>query len=246
MIHVNGTNAFDQLGSCPVLAELLQTRRVVGRSGKVFEGLGALSTCNNLFTLHRLMQETKAARTLEVGLSFGGSALLFTWSHRELGREPKGQHVALDPFQESVWDSTGLAVLERAGLSGYLDYRPAFSSRELPKMLASGEHFDLVYIDGSHLFEDVFVDAYFIIRLLADGGVVAFDDSSNPHVAKVLRFLRTSLSDRLPELDLGRHRQSKLGGLRYRFARWLGRIQLTAFRRVGDVERNWDAPFRTF
>jgi len=27
-----------------------------------------------------------------------------------------------------------------------------------------------MYVDGSHLFEDVFVDAYFGARLLTDGG----------------------------------------------------------------------------
>ena len=61
---------------CPVLAELLQTRRVVGRTGRVYEGLAALSTLNNLHTIHDLMLETGPSRTLEIGLSFGGSALV--------------------------------------------------------------------------------------------------------------------------------------------------------------------------
>lgn len=231
---------------CPVLAELVQSRRVVGRSGKVFEGLGALSTYNNLYVLRRLMENIKAERTLEVGLSFGGSALLLASSHRESGHAPKNQHVALDPYQETAWDSTGLMSLERAGLSGYLDYRPVFSSEELPKMLSCGERFGLVYIDGSHLFENVFVDAYFCVRLLTAGGVVAFDDSSNPHVAKVIRFLRSSLSAGLQELDLAVYREGKRDRFRYRVARWLGKVQLTAFRRVGEVVRAWDAPFCTF
>ena len=62
---------------CLVLAELLQTRRVVGKTGRVYEGLAALSTLNRLHTIHDVMLETGPSRTLEVGLSFGGSALVF-------------------------------------------------------------------------------------------------------------------------------------------------------------------------
>jgi hypothetical protein len=53
---------------CPVLAELLQSRRAVERTGRVYEGLAALSTINNLHTIHQLMLESRALRTLEVGL----------------------------------------------------------------------------------------------------------------------------------------------------------------------------------
>jgi hypothetical protein len=167
-------------------------------------------------------------------LSFGGSALVFCASHKELGHPPEAQHFAIDPFQSTVWDSCGLIALERSGLTGYLDFREAYSALELPKLLKEGIRFDLVYVDGSHLFEDVFVDTYFVARLLTDGGVVAFDDSSNSHVAKVLKFVRTSLSKGLEELDLSRYRK-KQERLKYRVARRLGKVQLSAFRRIGNV-----------
>jgi cephalosporin hydroxylase len=230
---------------CPVLTELLETKRAVGRTGRVYEGLPALSTINTLYTLRQLMHETRASRTLEVGLSFGGSALVFCASHKELGHPPEAQHFAIDPFQSTVWDSCGLMALERSELAGYLDFREAYSALELPTLLKEGTRFDLVYVDGSHLFEDVFVDTYFVARLLTDGGVVAFDDSSNPHVAKVLKFVRTSLRRGLEELDLGRYRK-KQERLKYRVARRLGKVQLSAFRRIGNVERVWDADFEPF
>jgi cephalosporin hydroxylase len=231
---------------CPVLTELLQTQRAVGRTGRIYEGLPALSTINNLHTIRQLMHETQASRTLEVGLSFGGSALVFCASHKELGRPPEGQHTVIDPFQTTVWDYCGLMAIEQAGLTGYLDFREAYSALELPKLVANGARFGLVYVDGSHLFEDVFVDAYFVIRLLIEGGVVAFDDSSNPHIAKVLRFLRTSVPrGALEELDLSHYRK-KRDRFSYRLARYFRKVQLTAFRRIGDVERAWDAPFNSF
>lgn len=231
---------------CPVLIELLLSRQAVGKSGKVFSDLGALSTRNNLLTLHRLFVETKPERTLEIGLSFGGSALLFTSAHRALGRLPAAQHIALDPFQETVWDSTGIMAVERAGLGGYLDFRPAFSAFELPRLIEQGDRFGLVYVDGSPLFEDAFVDAYFIARLLSEGGIVAFDDSSAKDIRKVIRFIRSNMRPSLAEVDLVPYRNRSKTNLPYRLARHLGKIQLTAFRRVGPAAREWNARFVDF
>ena len=236
----------DQCGFCPELAALLSTRKAVGRSGKVFEGLGALSTVNNLTVLRHLMMERRPKRTLEIGMCYGGSALVFTASHRDLGRPGTLQHTALDPFQTSVWDDAGLRAIEQAELSAHLDFRSEYSSLELPRLLSTKALFDLVYIDGSHLFEDVFVDFYYVARLLDEGGIVAFDDCSDPHVAKVLRFVSSSLRTSFKELDLGPHRSDGGRPLRYRMAKVLGKNQLRAFQKTGPAERIWNSPFVSF
>jgi predicted O-methyltransferase YrrM len=231
---------------CPELVEMISNRRVSGRSGKVFEGLGGLSSVNNLVTLRNLCLDLKPQRSLAVGLCFGASALLLTGAHREAGKPANRQHVALDPFQSSVWDDAGLLQIEGAGLGPFLDFRSAYSSVELPHLLEEGTRFDLIYVDGSHLFEDVFLDAYYSCRLLTKGGVVAFDDCSDHHVAKVIRFLQRNCRDGLRELDLEPYRTGIGQSLRYRSARLLGRIQMRAFRCCGKVERVWNAPFHNF
>ena len=230
---------------CPELAGLLQTQSVVGKTGRIFRDLGALSTLRNLDTIRQLLHEGRAERTLEIGLCLGGSALLFCATHKELRRPPQHQHTVIDPYQTTTWDSCGLMVVERAGLMNYMDFREAYSAIELPRLLESGARFGLIYIDGSHLFEDVFVDTYFAIRLLTEGGVVAFDDCSNPHVAKVLRYVRTNFPAILEELDLSRCREGR-DSVTYSVARYFGKVQMRAFRRVGDSERAWDVPFRSF
>jgi len=229
-----------------VLAEAFSSGMIVGKSGKVFKSLGALSTKNNLWSLRQLMLAGKPDRTLEIGLSFGGSALLIAATHRELGHSAAEQHVALDPFHSTVWDSRGLMALERAGLREYIDFRDVFSAIVLPRMVTASDRFGLVYVYGSHLFEDVFVDAYSVTRLLEPSGIVAFDDSSNRHVSKVLRFLRTNYKDLVEEIDLRPYRSTGDNGLKYMVARKLGKAQLTAFRRLGPVERSWDAAFSRF
>lgn len=231
-------------GFCPELDSLLRSRKTVGESGRVYEGLVALSTTNNLEVLRGLMLERKPERTLEIGLSFGGSALLIAATHRDLNRSPAAQHVAIDPFQKTVWDNAGVASLRRAALDRYVDVRAQFSSIALPQLLDQGRSFDLIYVDGSHLFEDVFVDLYFAVRLLAPSGIVLFDDCSDPHVAKVMRFVVTNWSGWVREIDLSAQRADGRS-VRYRIARQLGKIQLRAFTRVGEP-RDWNSPLRDF
>lgn len=230
---------------CPVLEDMIRQRRVVGESGRVFDGLGALSTTNNLAVLRALMLERRPQRTLEVGLSYGGSALAIAASHRDLGHTPARQHVALDPFQATDWDNTGRLALARAGLGEYVDVRLQRSAIGLARLAEDDRRFDLIYIDGSHLFDDVFVDAYFAFRLLGDGGVVLFDDCTIDHIAKVLGFVRANWGEWTREIDLGSYRGDG-ASLRYQLARRLGRVQLRAFERTGHDRREWDAPLRSF
>ena len=231
---------------CPVLEEMIRTGSITGRRGKRFDELVAISTSNNLHMLRRLQLELKPRRTLEIGLCYGSSCLIFTATHREISGRAAHQHMALDPFQKEAWDDSGLLAIERAGLSDYLDFRPQFSSLILPRLVENGEQFDLIYVDGSHLFEDVFIDAYYTSRLLPEGGVVAFDDCRDAHVLKVIQFIRRNLPAALEEMDLSPFRADQGKSIKYRAARLVGRTQMRAFRRVGTLTRPWNAPFQNF
>jgi predicted O-methyltransferase YrrM len=227
----------DILSFCPELAMLIGGGEVTGKSDST-QKIGSLSTVNNLVILRNLFTDIMPQRTLEVGLGLGGSAMLFTASHREAGRPPMAQHTAIDPVETSFWDDAALVALENAGLRGYLDFRPVVSSIALPTLIGEEASFELIYIDGSHLFEEVFVDFYFATRLLTDGGIVAFDDSTNPHVKKVLRFIRTTRGCLSP-VDLSRYRADKGRSLRSRAAKTFRRTQLTAFRKSGQWIREF-------
>lgn len=236
----------DEFSFCAVLNKLLQTRSTIGRSGKKFNELGALSTLNNLRVLRNLHLQLKPKRTLEVGLCFGGSCLLFTATHQEISGQPVHQHTALDPFQKDAWDDAGLFAVERAGLSGYLDFHSQFSNQALPQLLEADQKFGLIYIDGSHVFEEVFVDAYYSARLLEEGGVMVFDDCRDPHVKKVIKFIRSTLKSSLREVDLSPFRADGGKSLVYRAAKLAGQTQLVAFQRVGLLPRPYNASFINF
>jgi cephalosporin hydroxylase len=201
---------------------------------------------NNLVVLRNLFLKLRPERTLEIGMSFGGSCLVFTASHRDVGNAPDRQHLALDPYQGTVWDDCGVMITERAGLTGWLDYRSALSALELPTLLREGRQFEIAYIDGSHLFEDVFVDCYFTGRLIVNGGVIVFDDCTDPNVTKVLRFIRRNCRDCYREVDLSPFRADRGRSLRYHLGKHLNRIQMAAFQKVGSSTRPWNSRLMNF
>lgn len=232
------------LDFCPALSSLYKERRVVGRSGKVFEELGALSTVNNLLHIRALMLELALERTLEIGMAFGGSALTFASSHRDLGRAPLRQHTAIDHAQNSYWDDAGKQNLERAGLAEYVEVIEQYSAFALPRLITEQRKYDLIYVDGSHQFEDVLVDFVFCHELLNVGGMILFDDSTDSQVAKVLRFIESNYDEiyRAEPLLRGNPKQR----LKRRLARILHKNQLTAYRKLRDGRQNWGKQLKRF
>lgn len=220
-----------------LLESLYHKVPVVGQTGKHFDSLPALSTASNLKYIHELCRLHPSASTLEIGLAFGGSAVVFASVHRQNDTSLQGSHIAIDPFQSTVWDNVGRLKLVEAGLSKYVSVLEETSSMSLPRLLAEHRRFGIIYVDGSHLFEDVFIDAYFGVRLLDIGGYILFDDSTDPHVAAVLSFIKSNV----PGLEL-----QPETSLKHTVARALGKRQLTVYRRTAEVERAWNAPFSNF
>jgi hypothetical protein len=77
-------------------------------------------------------------------------------------------------------------------------------SLPLPAMAAAGEQFDLIYIDGLHVFEHTLMDFYYAANLATTDGVSLFDDCRSPHVDKVIRFVRTNMAEWLKLVDFRR------------------------------------------
>ena len=232
------------LDFCPALTSLYNGGRVVGRTGKVFEGLGALSTVHNLLHIRALMMELAPQHTLEIGMAFGGSAMTFASSHRDLGRPPLRQHTAIDPAQSSDWDNAGRQHLERAHLEDYVEVIEQLSAAALPQLIAGKRRYDLIYVDGSHQFEDVLIDFTFCHEVLNVGGMILFDDSTDSQVAKVLRFIESNYDQIYQPMAL--LRGSRKERLKRRLACLLHKNQLTAFRKVRDGRQNWGKPLNKF
>ena len=236
----NGTSS---LAFCPVLDEMASNGYVLGRTGVRF-GMEGLSTRNNLLMLRNLQLDVKPNRSLETGLAVGGSCLAFTQTYKDLGQAPSRQHIAIDPHQRGL-DEVGLHAVERAGLSGYLEYIEDRSEFALPQLVRDGAQFDLVYIDGLHLFENVLVDFFYCAHMMTDNGFILFDDSLWPGVKKVLQFIRTNCNSYFREVDLSPYRADGRSQ-RYKLAKLAGRVQMTGFQKLSGFPRSGLSRFVQF
>jgi predicted O-methyltransferase YrrM len=236
---------YNYLSCCPTLKEVCEAAKVRGETGKEFNSGG--STLNNLEIIYNIMLQKKPARTIEIGMAQGRSALMFAACHRLLGRAGSHQHVAIDPFQSSDWDNTAVLQLNSAQLLDYVKVYEMPSSQCLPLLIRDGISFDLSYVDGSHLFEDVFVDFYFLYELISVGGIILFDDSTFPDVRKVIRFIEHNYGDLLSPVKLQSFRKlNSFEKLKYGLAVKLKRNQITAFQKNKMGCRKWNARYSDF
>jgi predicted O-methyltransferase YrrM len=133
--------------------------------------------------LNRLVRESGARKSLEIGLAYGFSTI---WIMDAL--PPEGSHVALDPCQASWWHGVGETQARR--LPGkQFRWLEEYSIHALSDWIRAGEKFDFIFIDGAHRFDDVLVDFYLCDQVLEVGGLMVFDDVWMASIRTVLAFV---------------------------------------------------------
>jgi predicted O-methyltransferase YrrM len=150
-----------------------------------------------------VLRDTLIARdvhvVIEVGLAYGSSALAIAEALCASGRA-QVSHIVIDPFQASAYDNVGLDVLNAAGLGDQTTFIGEPSSIALPRLLADRFTADAAFVDGSHRFHEVFVDLYFLRKLVRAGGLIILDDVAWPSVATALRYFDLNLGWRPVEI----------------------------------------------
>jgi predicted O-methyltransferase YrrM len=129
---------------------------------------------------------------IEVGLAYGSSALAIGEALCSTGRADVS-HVVIDPFQATAYDNVGRDALVSAGLADRTIFVGEASSVVLARLTADGLTADAAFVDGSHRFHDVFVDLYFLRKLVRPSGLVILDDAAWPSVAAALRYFDLNL-----------------------------------------------------
>lgn len=128
-----------------------------------------------------------AARTIEIGLGYGISALFICEGLLAAGHDPP-THVVIDPYQATRFANLGLQFLAEAGVADMVAHHPEESQVVLPRLLDAGEHFDLAFVDGNHRFEWVVVDLFYLGRLVRPGGIIVVDDYQLPATVRAVSF----------------------------------------------------------
>jgi hypothetical protein len=82
-------------------------------------------------------------------------------------------------------------------------------------------------------------------KIFETGEIVLFDDCTDRHVAKVIRFIRTNYLDILKPLEIRRY-ENPQKGLKKRIGNLLGIRQLVGFEKAAEPPRKWNAKFASF
>jgi predicted O-methyltransferase YrrM len=161
--------------------------------------VGANISQANSDALTRFVASRRPSMVIEIGMAYGVSTLSILMG---LEQTPEARLISIDPY---VGWPTGLVVAQhqitRAGLAAQHSHINDFSHLALPRILDSGVRPELIYIDGDHSFDAVFVDFFYADKLLAEGGVVAFNDVGWRSVHRVIKHISKARAYR--ELDVG-------------------------------------------
>jgi predicted O-methyltransferase YrrM len=175
--------------------------------------------------LYELCLAMKPKATLEIGMAYGYSTIYFLAA---IAKNQSGNHVAIDPFQNSYWHGIGLAhanaltpLLAEGSTFQLLEDR---SDRIAVDLARSKSAFDIIFIDGNHRFDDVLVDFYLYAQLCTIGGYIIFDDMWMSSIQTVVSYVRTN------RIDFAEVSTTE--------------ANVCVFQKVGEDSRSWDNFYR--
>lgn len=135
--------------------------------------------------LQELIRENQCQRSIEIGFAYGLSTLAITEQITKNG----GFHLVIDPFEFEHWEGNGLDLIEQAGYLPSLTFVEDFSYKVLPELLKQEKQFDFAYIDSTKVFDFLMVDFFYLDKIMAQDGIIVFDDVNFPGIRKLLRLI---------------------------------------------------------
>lgn len=132
----------------------------------------------------------RPTRVIEIGLAYGSSALAIA-EGLVSSEVTDVRHVIIDAYQEKFGDA-GWSALVATGLTDTCLLLREKSQLALPQLIRDGFVFDAAFVDGSHIFHNVFVDLFFLRQLVRPGGLVILDDCNWPSVATAVRYFEVN------------------------------------------------------
>lgn len=191
------------------LDEVYREGHVVGRGGRRFAAFPTGMTRGAgefLAELARGAATGTPAATLETGWAYGLSTL---WIALGIGMgadsnsAAAARHITIDPFQTSGFDDAARVLMERAGIAERITHYAEDSALALPSLLRGSARLDFAFVDGGHLFENAFIDIFYLLQLVRPGGLIVIDDLWMPAIRTALRYFGTNCG-----IDIRYHAES--------------------------------------
>jgi predicted O-methyltransferase YrrM len=140
--------------------------------------------------LRDLLLAENPGTVIEIGLAYGSSALAIAEALVAAGSN-EARHLIVDAYQKHFHGS-GWAAITGAGLTGLCSLVEERSQIALPRLLGDGFVADAAFVDGSHIFHNIFVDLFYLRELVRPGGLVILDDCSHLSVATAARYFEVN------------------------------------------------------
>ena len=140
--------------------------------------------------LRDLLLAEQPRTVIEIGLAYGSSALAIAEALVTAGSDD-ARHVIVDAYQEQ-FHGCGWDAINGAGLAGLCRLVEERSQVALPRLLGDGFAADAAFVDGSHIFHNVFVDLFYLRELVRPGGMMILDDCSYLSVATAARYFEVN------------------------------------------------------
>jgi predicted O-methyltransferase YrrM len=140
--------------------------------------------------LRDLLLAENARVVIEIGLAYGSSALAIAEALVSVGSDGAA-HVIIDAFQDHFHD-VGWNTIVATGLTGVCSLLRERSQLTLARLVADGVGADAAFVDGSHIFHNVFVDLVFLRELVRPGGLIILDDCGWLSVATAVRYFEVN------------------------------------------------------
>jgi predicted O-methyltransferase YrrM len=183
-----------------VIERMISDGKVVARSDNSVHDIFPIAISGTEgMALRNWVVKEMAAHTIEIGLAWGISALHICEGLLMTGNAD-ASHAVLDPFQTTGFKSCGLEALDDAGVLRLVSHYAEESQIALPRFVSENRRFDFAFVDGSHLFDRVFLDLIYLGRLVKPEGIIFADDYQAPAVSRAVSFCVNNLGWTLEEI----------------------------------------------
>ena len=196
---LKGFGAYFELKYQPTeeIQNIYKTGKIKTETGK-FKKLEYTLDPYDGYYIYEIIKENKFKNILEIGMGNGMSSLYICSALDELSKSSKMFHLtSIDPFQKIDWENAGLQTLKDAGFSKYHTLIEEVDYLALPNLLKETDQnkiskFDLIFIDGNHLFDYTLLDFFFAVKLLNIGGVIILNDIRYENTGKAYKYFKTN------------------------------------------------------
>jgi predicted O-methyltransferase YrrM len=227
-----------QVLEIPILKRMIESGIVEDDAGKS-HALTSAVDINYAQVLHDQVVREKPEVVVEVGFANGVSTLSILSALEKNGGN--GRLISIDPYQTEHWHGVGVANVRRAGFAARHQLIEIADYLALPTMVAESSRVDFAYIDGAHTFDNVFLDFFYLDKMLSPGHLMGFNDCIYPAIHRVLRYLRSNRHYDEVDVGLPKDFSGKFGIVSRLVRRLEDRTPADRyFRKVEDLTPPWD------